>query len=96
MADYIKKKKSIGDNLAVVAEPISDSDLAFRLLSGLGYDYEAFITSMTMRLDLLSTDDLTSYLLSQENRLEDAKFTKAIPSAHTTYKTTYQPSNNSY
>ena len=34
MSDYLQKKKSIVDNLAVVAQPVSDFDLASSLLSG--------------------------------------------------------------
>lgn len=82
MSDYIQKKRSIADNLAAVAKPISDSDLASSLLSGLGSDYEAFITSMTTHLDPLSIDDLTSFLLFQEVHLEYVALFESVPIAN--------------
>ena len=81
MSDYLQKKITIADNLAAIAKPISDSDLASSLLSGLGSDYEAFITSMTTHLDALSIDDLTSFLLFQEVRLEDVALSESVPIA---------------
>ena len=78
MSDCIKKKKSIVDNLATVAEPISDSDMASSLLSGLGSDYEAFIVSMTTRVKPLSIDDLIGLLLFQKVRIEDTTLSESV------------------
>ncbi|XXG76297.1 hypothetical protein AAC387_Pa08g0670 [Persea americana] len=83
MSDYFQKKKSIVDNLAVVAQPVSDFDLASSLLSGLlsglSSEYEAIITSITTRVEPISLDDLTGFLLSQEARLKETSATVEVP-----------------
>lgn len=82
MSDYVQKKKSIADNLAIVAQPVSDSDLASSLLSGLGSEYEAFITSMTTRVKSITLDDLTRFLLCQEVHLEESSTSIDVPTAN--------------
>lgn len=82
MSDYVQKKKSIADNLAAIAQPVSDSDLASSLLSGLSSEYEAFITSMTTRFEPISLDELTGFLLSQEACLEENSVAIDMPAAN--------------
>ena len=82
MSKYVQKKKSIADNLAAVAQPVSDSDLASSLLNCLGSEYEAFITSMTTRMEPIPLDDLTGFLLSQEARLEETSISADVPTAN--------------
>ena len=79
MSVYVQKKKSITDNLAAVAQPVSDFDLASSLLSGLSSEYEAFITSIATRVEPISLDDLTGFLLSQEARLKETSATVEVP-----------------
>ncbi|RWR81869.1 Reverse transcriptase, RNA-dependent DNA polymerase [Cinnamomum micranthum f. kanehirae] len=57
----LAQKKSIADNLVAVAQPVSDSDLVSSLLSGLSSEYEAFITSMTTRIEPISLDELIGF-----------------------------------
>lgn len=80
----MQKKESIVDNLATVAQPVPDSDLASRLLSGLSFDYKAFITSIATRIEPISLDDLIGFLLSQEARLEENSISIVLPSANPT------------
>lgn len=47
MCEHIRKKRSIVDNLLVIAQLVSDSNMASDLLNGLNSDYDAIITCMT-------------------------------------------------
>ena len=46
MSEYIQSVKYIVDNLAIVANPVADSDLVSTLLSGLSPEYDSFVTSV--------------------------------------------------
>ena len=82
ISDYVQKKKSITGNLAIVAQPVSDSDLVSSLLSDLSSEYETFITSMTTRFEQISLDELTEFLLSQEACLEENSVVIDMPAVN--------------
>jgi len=46
MSEYIQSVKSIIENLAVVANPVTNSDLVSAILSGLSPECDSFVTSV--------------------------------------------------
>ncbi|XP_058075690.1 uncharacterized protein LOC131224165 [Magnolia sinica] len=64
--EYIQSVKYIVDNLAAVANPVTDSDLVSTLLSGLSPEYDSFVTSVNTRVDPISSEELIGLMLSQE------------------------------
>ncbi|XP_058077565.1 uncharacterized protein LOC131225957 [Magnolia sinica] len=66
MSEYIQSVKSIVDNLAAVANPVTDSDLVSTLLSGLSPEYNSFVTSVNTQVDPISSEELIGLMLSQE------------------------------
>ena len=51
MSEYMQSVKSIVDNLAIVGNPVADSDLVSNLLSDLSPEYDSFIISVNTRVD---------------------------------------------
>jgi len=66
MSEYIQSVKSIVDNLAVRANPVTDSDLVSTLLSGLSQEYDSFVTFVNTRVDLVLLEELIDLMLNQE------------------------------
>jgi len=66
MSEYIQSVKSIVDNLAAVANPVTDSYLVSTLLSGFSPEYDSFVTSVNTRVDLVLSEELIGLMLSQE------------------------------
>lgn len=54
MHDYIQYIKNISNTLAAKGSPLSDGDLFFYTLGGLGSDYQAFITLLRLKICALS------------------------------------------
>jgi gag-polypeptide of LTR copia-type len=61
--DYFERMQSIADQLAVVGELVTDSDLTRYVL---GSDFNSFVVAITTRFDPLSIEELHGYLLSHE------------------------------
>ncbi|KAF6163512.1 hypothetical protein GIB67_002517 [Kingdonia uniflora] len=58
--------KSIGDNLAIVASPVSNEDMVSSLFKGLSSKYDSLITSVTTNVDPVGLEKLSGFLLCQE------------------------------
>ena len=58
ISDYCDQIKNLTDQLAIVNNPLSDSDLVMYLLQGLGPEYDFVVTSITSHSDLLSFDEV--------------------------------------
>jgi hypothetical protein len=63
ITDYFQKFTSLVDTLAAVEQPLNDFDLISFLLAGLGSEYDAFVTSVTTRIDPISLEELYGHLL---------------------------------
>lgn len=59
------------DVLAIVNLPLNDDEFVSYLLGGLDSSYCPLITSITIRVDLLTLEDIPSHLLSFELRLDE-------------------------
>ncbi|KAL5537452.1 hypothetical protein UlMin_045608 [Ulmus minor] len=55
---------------APIGEPVTDQDQIMNLLAGLGFDYNAVVTSISTRDNQLTLEDVHSLLLTFEHRLE--------------------------
>jgi len=66
MSENIQSVKSIGDNLAAVANPVADSDLVSTLLSSLSPEYDSSVTSINTRVNLVLPEELIGLMYSQE------------------------------
>ncbi|KAK2988019.1 hypothetical protein RJ640_011282 [Escallonia rubra] len=63
--EYIRKFKSICDNLVVIGKTVPDKNKIFWLLQGLGHGYENFVTTM-LKPPVPSYNDIVPFLQSHE------------------------------
>ncbi|OMO60890.1 hypothetical protein COLO4_33694 [Corchorus olitorius] len=61
MAEYIQKFKEICDEFSAIGKPINDKDKVFSLLTGLGHEYESFVTTMLKPPRPTYTEDLVHF-----------------------------------
>ncbi|KAL3733936.1 hypothetical protein ACJRO7_023312 [Eucalyptus globulus] len=66
MEAFVQKAKNIADQLSAAAHPIFDSQLVLSILGGLGSEHDAFVNTVTSRLDPLPLDDFLGLLYNQE------------------------------
>ena len=72
MRDYVKKMTEIFDELAVVAEPVSDEDKVVHLLAGLPESYDVLVTALESGSDTVpGLESVTERLLREEQKLKD-------------------------
>lgn len=74
MDDNLKTIRTLANQLAAMASPVSDPDIFYFTLGGLGLDYESFITTVSLQAEDLPFEELSSLLRSHEVQL---------PSLHT-------------
>ncbi|GER45603.1 hypothetical protein STAS_22554 [Striga asiatica] len=85
--EFMKKMKSIADQLPSIGVPVSEQDLVLHVLTGLGAEYESFVTAITTRSDLVTWPDLQGLLLTQERRLQGPSGTQTDSETDTIYRT---------
>ena len=79
MREYIKTMMEIFDELAIVAEPISDEDKVVYLLAGLPESYDMLVTSLESGSDTLpALESMTKHLLREEWNREEADDSKKL------------------
>ncbi|KAF5472047.1 hypothetical protein F2P56_008795 [Juglans regia] len=66
--DYFGNVRSLVDSLTATGNIPPNKEVVTYLLNGLGLSYEAFITSVTTRVDSLSSNELYQLLLIHESR----------------------------
>ena len=72
MREYVKKMTEIFDELAVIAEPISDEDKVVYLLAGLPESYDVLVTALESGSDTVpALESVTERLLREEQKLKD-------------------------
>ncbi|XP_010277053.1 PREDICTED: uncharacterized protein LOC104611613 [Nelumbo nucifera] len=69
MTDYLQNLKVLGDKLAAIGEPLTNSQLIHHAFNGLGPDYDAFSIAIITRTDGLSFASLQGMLITHENCL---------------------------
>ena len=72
MREYIKRMTEIFDELAVIAEAISDEDKVVYLLAGLPESYDVLVTAFESGSDTVPPlESVTERLLREEQKLKD-------------------------
>jgi hypothetical protein len=72
MSEYIKKMTEIFEELAVIAEPVSDEDKVVCLLAGLPESYDVLVTALENGSDTVpALEMVTERLLREEQKLKD-------------------------
>ena len=70
ISDYYQRAKTLADTLAAIGQPLQDSEVVSYILGGLDSTYDSLVTSITTRVNPISSEDLFSHLLSHEQRIE--------------------------
>lgn len=96
MLEYIQQIKTIADSLAASSSPLANTDFITHILQGLTTEYDAFSTSIHVRYEPLSPEDLHGLLLSEEIAIEHKAtlFPLSEPTNHAFH--TFTPSTNSF
>ncbi|KAF5480595.1 hypothetical protein F2P56_001331 [Juglans regia] len=69
VSDYFQKVKHLYDTMSAAGSPLTPVEFLSYLLAGLNSEYDAFVTSVTARLEPFSTEELYSLLLTYESHL---------------------------
>lgn len=95
MLEYIQQIKTIDDGLAAAGAPLDDTYFIAYILQGLLTEYDAFSTSIRVRSEPLSPEDLHGLLLSEEIAIDHKAtlFPHSEPTNHAFHTST--PSTNS-
>ncbi|OMO50392.1 hypothetical protein COLO4_38092, partial [Corchorus olitorius] len=80
MQEYIREFKEVCDEFAAIGKPLPDKEKVFTLLTGLGKDYEAFVTTM-LKPPRPTFYELMSHLKSHEI-IRSMNTDSALPSSH--------------
>lgn len=65
-SDYFHKVKSLVDTMASIRRPLQEEEVVSYLLTGLGSDYDAFVTLMITRSEAIGLNERYAHLLSYE------------------------------
>ncbi|RVX06732.1 Retrovirus-related Pol polyprotein from transposon TNT 1-94 [Vitis vinifera] len=81
--EYLAKIKVCVDSLASVGVSLSTKDHVESILDGLPNDYESFVTSVILRNDDFSVEEIEALLMAHESRVEkNNNSLDSSPSAH--------------
>ena len=76
MREYIKDNEGTFDELAAIAEPITDEDKVVYLLAGLPDTYDVLVTALESGSDaVLALEIVTEHLFREEQKLKDKEET---------------------
>ncbi|KAL5731822.1 hypothetical protein ACHQM5_004515 [Ranunculus cassubicifolius] len=94
--DYFKSVKEISDLLAAAGSIVDDGDLLVYILNGLPAEFDAFSTSIRVRSDDVTIDELHALLINEELVLMTRnKLLLQTESSATAYTAKYQHHNPS-
>ena len=62
--------KALGDEMTAAGRHVEDEELVEYILTGLGEEYASFVTALTIRVELVSVEELYSQLLNYETRMD--------------------------
>ena len=72
ISEYLLQIKALVNALVSIGCAISDSEHIVVILRGLSIEYDAFVTSVNMRVDPYSIAKIEALLLAHESLLEQA------------------------
>jgi hypothetical protein len=70
IVEYVSKMKSLADDMASAGKKLDVEELSSYILDGLDSEYNSLVSSIVVRVVLISFSELYSQLLSFETRLE--------------------------
>jgi len=73
VSTYVNDIKKIADSLAAVGSSLSTANYVNAILNGLSPDYDGYLTSILLRSDLYTVDELEALFLAQEEHFEKHK-----------------------
>jgi histone deacetylase 1/2 len=75
-ADYFRQMKTLADTLAAIGQPLRDDEIIAYILAGLGPDFDSLVTTLTIKNDDLTLDEVYAHLLAYEHRhdLHDSEY----------------------
>jgi gag-polypeptide of LTR copia-type len=68
-SQYVQQMQELADRLRSICSEVSNQDLVLYTLQGLGFDFESFVTALTMRFESSLMTELSSLLLAHEARM---------------------------
>nr|TKS11759.1 hypothetical protein D5086_0000070570 [Populus alba] len=91
--DFFMQIKRMTDELVIVDHALHYDEIISYLLSGLGHDYDSFVTTITARTDHVTLEEVYALLLTTEARLQHHNAPTIQPVVH---MATRQHSSSSY
>jgi len=91
--DFFMQVKCMTDELAVAGHALHCDEIISYLLSGLGHDYDSFVTTITACTDSVTLEEVYALLLTTESRLQHHNSPIVQPTVHVA---TRQSSSSSY
>jgi hypothetical protein len=70
VAEYVAKTKSLADDMTSAGKKLDDKEIASYILTGLDYEYNSIVSSITVRVYPISLGELYSQLLAHETRID--------------------------
>lgn len=70
ISEYLHNIKVVIDTLAATGNRVDDTDVRVYILNGFPHEYAPFVTSIRVRAELVTTDELHALLLSEKLALE--------------------------
>lgn len=82
ISKYFSKVRLLADTLAAtLGNPFPDKEFVTYLLNGLGPSYESFVTSITTRVEPITSQELYHLLLIHESRMSLVNRTIGLPTS---------------
>jgi len=91
--DFFMQVKCMTYELAIAGHALHCDEIISYLLSGLGYDYDSFVTTITARTDPITLEEVYALLLTTESCLQHHNSPIVQPTVHVA---TRQSSSSSY
>jgi hypothetical protein len=66
-ADYFRHMKTLAGSLAAIGQPLREDEVIAYILPGLGPDYDSLVTTLTVRSEDLTLDEVYAHLLTYEH-----------------------------
>jgi hypothetical protein len=70
VAEYVRRMRSLGDDMAAAGRSLDDDDMVEYILTGLDEEYDSMVSSVLTRTDPISVGELYSHMLAFETRIE--------------------------
>lgn len=67
-ADYFRHMKTLADSLAAIGQPLREDEIIAYILAGLGPDYDSLVTTLSVKAEDLTLDEVYAHLLAYEHR----------------------------